>query len=449
MADQPLALDGRIRTPGPAGSGAAESPVRIALGEGDFTLATPGAPALVAAYRDLTTLSVQPGATLLVLGEGAGEQRLLIEGLGERQSALVRGLRERRTRQRLSDRMIRPDPDPIELVEYRSGGEHGVAELIFQPWAAELVPVDERVAPLHLRRAEIGAVEASVAQGTLRVERGGTHPLELLGLGASATRLQQRFAGLRDGAATDAARLLAALLPDSSFATRRHLGSLLVDGRPASVADLGADASPLEAAVLSEPTFAESYRALVARSAADPAAPRWFAMAPSTPGGGDARAWFFVALPGNLVALELVSPGAHATYLFRVVPRSAYAGEAPSALATQLAGAVSEISNALIDARFLREPMALPADQLASAAYSHYRLALAALPALAGARGRFVARLVHDDATRWGAALDALIAWHAAARDDAAEWPGRSAEEAAIGGDAEAQSPAAGQPEEE
>lgn len=412
--------------------------VRVSLGDEDFTLATAGAPPVIAAYRDLKSLAVQPGSALLTLGEGAAGLRIVLEGFGERQAGLLRQLREGRTRQRLRDRMVQLDTDPIEMVEYRAGSEHGVAELAFQPWAAELVPVDESRPLIHVRRAEIGAVAAAAEVGTLRIERTGAPTpdlLELLGLGSAATRLGQRFAALRDGATADATALVTGILPDAAFGTRQHLASLLVDGRPAAISDLGHDGPVLEAAVLSEPTFAESYRSLVARSAADdPVAPRWFALAPTAPGSPEAKAWFFVALPGNLIALELVSAGAHATYLFRIVPRAEFAGQASSALGPQLSEAVAGISNALVDARFLREPMALPEAQLASARFVHYRLALAALPSLTDARRRFVARLVHDDPARWAAALDELIAWHAAARDDAAVWPGRGAEEEAIMG---------------
>jgi hypothetical protein len=137
-----------------------------------------------------------------------------------------------------------------------------------------------------------------------------------------------------------------------------------------------------------------------------------------------------MGLPGTLVALELVSGGAHATYLFRIVPRSSFAGALP---AGALETAVAEVSEALIDARFLREPMALPAAQLALPAALRYRLALAALPSLASARARFVARLVHSDPASWEAALRDLVAWHGSCRDDAAEWPGRAAQEAEVG----------------
>ena len=105
--------------------------------------------------------------------------------------------------------------------------------------------------------------------------------------------------------------------------------------------------------------------------------------------------------------MELVSEGAHATYLFRVVPRAAFTGTLPPGA---LEAAVADVSEALIDARFLREPIALPAARLAEPEALRYRLALAALPSLAAARARFVARLVHRDAESWTAALRDVIA---------------------------------------
>jgi hypothetical protein len=82
--------------------------------------------------------------------------------------------------------------------------------------------------------------------------------------------------------------------------------------------------------------------------------------------------------------------------------------------------------------------MALPADQLRLPEYLRYRLALAVLPSLAWARGRFVARIVHRSPATWSAAVADLIRWHSTAKDEAAEWPGRAAQESAIsaaGGD--------------
>ena len=127
-----------------------------------------------------------------------------------------------------------------------------------------------------------------------------------------------------------------------------------------------------------------------------------------------------------------MSEGAHATYCFRTVPRAAFARPTPPTVDAAAAGAaVARISAALIDARFLREPIALPDDQLATPKGTRYRLALRSIPSLAAARADFVARLVHRDEDSWAAALDDLVAWHATCRDDAAEWPGRAAQEAA------------------
>ena len=95
--------------------------------------------------------------------------------------------------------------------------------------------------------------------------------------------------------------------------------------------------------------------------------------------------------------------------------------------------AVRDVSEALVDCRFLREPMALPAEQLALPKYLRYRLALKVLPSLATARSRFVARVVHSDPESWAGAVADLIKWHGSARDEDADWPGRKSQESAIG----------------
>ena len=224
--------------------------------------------------------------------------------------------------------------------------------------------------------------------------------------------------------------IVASLVPDASFDQRRQAGVVLREGRPVDRVTLGDAWDALEGAVLGEPTFADSYRALVG-AAGGLAIPRWLAIAPESPGTTDPpRAWFLVGLPGNLVALELVSGGAHATHCFRVAPRVAFTTGASRP--ADLDRAVREISEALLDARFLREPMALPDARLVEPRYLRYRLALQALPSLATARARFVARIVHRDPVSWRAALDDLIAWHGSARDEDAQWPGRAAQDAEV-----------------
>ncbi len=407
---------------------AAAAPATIELDEATFALIAEGSQPRVVAYRDLATVAITGGIGLLVIGDGPGAERWLLEQFGAAIGPLLAELRERRLRQRLADGLVEfPTGEPVELVEYAIGDEAGVAQLALDGWGVTLAPLDER-RPVHrTRRADITRVDVRPEVGGVRVAAaaGG---FDLLRLGSAATRHHDRLAALPAGASLDAGRLVAALVPDAPPAVAARAAGALIDGRPASPADL-LDAWPwLEANVLREPAFAASYAGLRARAGGD-AALRWLALAPVEPGADEMKAWFLVALPGNLVALELVSEGAHATYCFRVVPRSTYRGGIDPVAAS---AAVHGISNALLDARFLREPIAMPDDQLGTPRGIRWRLALRAIPSLALARAQFVGRLVHRDEARWEAALDDLITWHGACRDERAAWPGRLAEEAAI-----------------
>ncbi len=439
------AFAGEIRVPGqPAATQGAQPgavPGSVAIGLEGVTIAAAGFQPRTVAYRDLSLVAVNAGVGMLVAGDGPGSERWLLERFGPAIGPLVAMLRERRLRQRLSDGFVEvPDEPPVDLVEYGvpasalAAEEHGVAQLAVDPWGLTLAPLDERLPVRRVRRADIIAVEHVPEIGGVRVAAGGGS-FEVLRQGGASFRLRDRIAALPAAAHADAAAIVGGLIPDAPPAAIGRASAALLDGRPASPADLGPAWGPLERAVLAEPTFATSYAALRQRAGGD-AALRWLALAPERPGDADPyRAWFIVALPGNLVALELVSEGSHATYCFRVGPRAAYAGGVDAAAA---AAAVAGISAALVDARFLREPIALPDEALGSPKGIRYRLALRALPSLALARANFVARLVHSSDEAWAAALDALIAWHAGCRDDAAAWPGRAAQEAMVSGDGDA-----------
>ncbi len=420
---------GEVRAPG--GSAA---PGRVTLDDATVILAADGTPPRTIAYRDLAVIAITNGVGLLATGDEPGAERWLLERFGAAMGPLVAALRERRLRQRLADAFVTfPASAPVDLVEYLAGDGQGVAQLAVDGWGATLAPLDERRPVLRIRRADIARVDLLPQVGGVRVstQDGG---FDLLRLGAAAARHRAALAELPAAAHRDAGAIVAALVPDLAPGAAGRAAAALVDGRPAPPADLGDAWDPIERGVLREPTFAASYLALRER-AGGPDAARWLALAPERPGAPEPhRAWFLVALPGNLVALELVSEGAHATYVFRAVPRTAYAGGKETAgIDLAAAGrAVAGISAALIDARFLREPIALPEAQLATPEGIRYRLALRAIPSLAAARAAFVARLVHRDETSWAVALDDLISWHAACRDDAATWPGRAAQEAQV-----------------
>jgi hypothetical protein len=270
------------------------------------------------------------------------------------------------------------------------------------------------------------------ATGLVVVGAAGAPPrmaeVHLPGLGQFAHAHGERLERLRRGAQEDAARIVGRLMPDADYGVRQEAARALIDGRPARPSALPGGWAAVEAAVLTEPSFASSYAALVAR-AGPLSAERALALAPVAPGGDEVMSWFFVPLPGNLVALELVSEGAHATYCFRVVPRSSFTG---SVSVEHVRTAILDVTASLLDTRFLREPIALPEEQLRLPAYLRYRLALRVLPSLAEARARFVGRLVHREDASWAAALDDLIAWHGSTGDDAAIWPGRAGQESMV-----------------
>jgi hypothetical protein len=415
-------------------------PAVITLGPDGLWLTAGNRPPVTAGYRDIGHVGVDQGIVRLHLGTGPHAERWQLERFGQQTGALVKGLRNGRLLQRLEDGLVDLPADPeVDLVEYEAPGELGIAQLLYHSRGAVLAPVDDRHHWRRVRRADIGAVDLEPAVGGVRITGAGRSlpaqpggpAFRLIRLGAAAKAHADRWSALRDGAANDAAAIVGGLIPDADYAARQAAASLLVDGRPRTAAELGTAWAPLERAVLGHPPFDESYR-LLAGVAGDDLSARWLATAPERPGQPESpKTWFLIGLPGNLVALELVSEGAHATYLFRVETRSTYAG-APAAGALQ--AAVADVSEGLIDARFLREPMALPANRLAEPEFLRYRLALAALPTLAAARARFVARIVHSDAAAWSAALRDVIAWHEGCRDDTAEWPGRAGQEAEIAG---------------
>ena len=434
-------LAGPTTTSGPATVGIDATGLTIQIGNGR---------AVRAGFRDISVIAIQQATVLLVLGEGPDAARFILERFADRLGPMVRLLRELRLKQRLTDGLVKVPDDPAELLEFAwtptasplgpgpdgpAAATSGVGQLVVQPWGFVVCPLDERATWILFRRASIVTV-TTPNPGEVVVD-GEPGTLTLRGLGAANTRFHDKLVKLRDGAFADAAGFVEQLMPDAPFGVRQKASTLLVDGRPTRPDAFGDSGWPVvETAVLGEPKFADSYQSLC--STAGTAAPRWVAMSPVDPGGSEPKIWFLIAMPGNLVALELVTAGAHATYFYRVMPRAQYKGETPDKLGIAAEQAVRDISEALVDCRFLREPMALPADQLRLPEYLRYRLALAVLPSLAWARGRFVARIVHRSPAAWSAAVADLIRWHSTAKDEAAEWPGRAAQESAIsaaGGD--------------
>jgi hypothetical protein len=427
-----------------AAPNAVSEPATVSIDGTGLTIEVGSARPVRAGFRDVSLIAIQQSTALVVLGEGSDAMRFVLERFGDKLGPMVRLLRELRLKQRLTDGLVQVPDAPAELMEFAwqptdsplgpgpdgpAAPAAGVGQFVVHPWGFVVCPLDERQSWVHYRRSSIAKVIEPSPGGV--VVEGVPGTLTLRGLGPASKRLSDQLQKLRDGAFADAAGFVEELMPDAPFGLRQKASESLVDGRPVRPQAFGDSGWPIvETAVLAEPTFEESYQSLVAT--AGESAPRWVAMSPEAPGGKNPKIWFLVAMPGNLVALELVSAGAHATYFYRVMPRASYRGEPPEKLGIAAEQAVRDISEALVDCRFLREPMALPDDQLRLPKYLRYRLALAVLPSLAWARSRFVARIVHKDAATWSAAVADLIEWHSTATDEAAVWPGRAAQEQAV-----------------
>ena len=328
----PAVLRGEARHPG--GTPAAAT---VTLDHDTFAVSVAGAAPWSAGYRDLGAVMVDGGIVMIQLGDGVGADRWLFERFGTLTGRLARGLRDGRLRQRLADGLVEADPgEEIDLVEYESGTETGIAQLLYHDRGVVLAPVDDRLAWRRVRRADIGGVDLQPTLGgvvigsagrSLAAMPGGGPALRLLRLGPTAAKHQQRWAALRDGAAADASAIIAGLVPDAPVGVRRTASAAMLEGRPATPRILGAAWTALETAALGQPPFDESYRVLREIGGGPETAPRWLVAAPERPGSTDEpKLWFFVGLPGNLVALELVSAGSHATYLFRVVARATFTG---------------------------------------------------------------------------------------------------------------------------
>jgi len=269
-------------------------------------------------------------------------------------------------------------------------------------------------------RAEPGSYEAA-----LEDDDGGRAVVRKLG-----PRFEEFVSTVR-GALGDLDRRtgesLGTLIPGLDPLSLRDLVRLCRDGRAVKESEasaVGAEVwSRLEQATIREPGLRESYDAL--RSIGQPGQ-AWIGFRPGGEEGGEGRVaanaldeesppplpdasgtapesedrpaffcWFFVRV-GRAVALEVVSEGDHATYLFRV--------------GTDADRDVRAINRALRYLQFRREPVYAPEEELESGRLSRFRLAVRRHAPLRLARAAFLGRALHTTASAWRKAVDAAVA---------------------------------------
>jgi hypothetical protein len=113
---------------------------------------------------------------------------------------------------------------------------------------------------------------------------------------------------------------------------------------------------------------------------------------------------------------------AGATYFFRIIGRKEYAQAKDQDLIRELENFTKNISRAMIDVNFRREPIYLSEDQLDSTKYVQYRFAIARMPSLRMLRDLFIGRVIHSSPEQWKSDATSLLAFNTKSLDDKEKW---------------------------
>ena len=111
-----------------------------------------------------------------------------------------------------------------------------------------------------------------------------------------------------------------------------------------------------------------------------------------------------------------------ATYFFRLTSRNRYSQSTDLDVADNLDTFIQNITRALIEINFRREPIYLSDYDLESTKYAQYRFAIAKIPSLKTLRNQFVGRVIHASQAQWEADVKSLLAFNAENIDDAEKW---------------------------
>jgi hypothetical protein len=112
--------------------------------------------------------------------------------------------------------------------------------------------------------------------------------------------------------------------------------------------------------------------------------------------------------PGNALAVEAVTRGGRATYLFRIAPPEVYRKATAEELRQLARERIVSVSRALVALSFKREPIYLTDQKIRTGPYARYRLALRLSGPLKSSRATFLGRAIHGPA--WKGQLDAALA---------------------------------------
>ena len=142
--------------------------------------------------------------------------------------------------------------------------------------------------------------------------------------------------------------------------------------------------------------------------------------------------WFLIPIysidskkPGNVIAMEATTEKGtgKATYFFRIMNRKDYKKiKSIEELHQKADELLKNISQAMIDINFRREPIYLTDEKLKDSQYDNYRFAIEKLPHLRMLRSLFIGRVMHSSFEQWKEDTMDLLQFNVLTEDDSQRW---------------------------
>jgi hypothetical protein len=405
---------------------------RVVLEQDRFSVAgaTPGP--MSAAYRDALTLQAADYAIALSLSSG---ESLTLSKLGYLYEDFARQFVARRNEQILADMLggesLLDGGARGQYTRWQDGVEAASGPCEVRVYETGLVVLPDSADVLRVPLSEVA--NAWTADYALNVTTRDGDQVMVSRLGSRLDPLAKSLSDAAAALSLKVQELLAAAAPGIDSLTLRRAADIMREGRAARRADIEAISPAL-------------WAGLEARLAASGAAETYAYLK----GIGDASriavglkrglmgdrtgeyVWFLVPVfsadskkQGNAIVMEAYSlgdePKAYATYVFRMVPRAAYAqGMGDDALCEAADEAIETVNRCMIETNFRREPIYLADDKMLEPRYLRYWFAVRRLPGLRWLREHFVGRAIHSSPEEWQAALEALLAFNVSTADDSA-----------------------------
>lgn len=363
---------------------------KLALLEDGLRVKPKEGPALFYSLRDIVELAGADFRVSLVMFSG---EKLALSELGYDYEDFLRTLAKRRNEQIISDLLIK---EKVRLGDVK--GELAGVPCELRLYETALVIMPDQAELVRVPLADI--TENRQADFRLTVKAGDSRQYVFTMMGSWLDPFSRELQTALAELSLRAQALLKMLSPGLSPEATRQLAEHFREGRAAAkkeVEKLAPGLWPVLEQKLAGAVEQGDPKYLFSLADREQVL---FGLKRGLGGGGEADyLWALIPLPKQrAVALEAVSLSAEeedsrATYFFRLT--------GPDDL--------PQLSRALCEINFRREPVYLPAEKLEEPQYQRYKFSIARLPGLKLLRERFLGRAIHSDAEQWKKSVVELL----------------------------------------